>query len=133
MAKKVFKISQQRKFNSDVTYASANYECDDTEIAQIVEKLDGIITVFEENTALSSPEGASDLITGGLVIDSVAMVHSEAKTKSFGAYNKPLVFKSTVSVTELQAMFKLHKPFTGAYEAQHPDKVYPRIGNIGNL
>lgn len=133
MARKKYLIRQERKFNGDVTRASLTYECEEAEVSAIVAKLEGVITVMEENVALSSAEGATNLITGGLVIDSVAMVHSEAKTKYFGAYDKPFVFKATTSITELQAMFELHKPFTGASIAEKPDVAYPKLGNIGQL
>lgn len=133
MAKKLYKVSQRRKFNGEVSYASVTYECDPSEIEAVIGKLAGVITVYEENTTLSSAEGATDVITGGLVIDQISMVHSEAKSKSFGAFNKPLVFDSAVSVMDLQAMFLLHKPFTGAYSEEKPDRVYPRIGNIASL
>ena len=133
MAKKNYLIRQQRKFNGDVTVASANYECEETQIGAFVSKLAGVVTVMEENLTLSSPDGASDVVTEGLVIDSISLVHSEAKTKFIGAYNKPLVFKSTTSVNELQTLLKTHKPFSGAFDNATPDEVYPKIGSWGNL
>lgn len=133
MAKKNYLIRQQRKFNGDVTVASANYECEETQIGAFVSKLAGVVTVMEENLTLSSPDGASDVVTEGLVIDSISLVHSEAKTKFIGAYNKPLVFKSTTSVNELQTLLKTHKPFSGAFDTATPDEVYPKIGSWGNL
>lgn len=133
MAKKKYTIKQERKFNGEVTFASGTYECEETDVQAIVAKLEGVITVLEENVTLSSPEGASNIVTGGLVIDGISMVHSEAKTQYFGAYKKPFIFKSSVSVTELQNMFKLHKPFTGAFASDLPDRVVPKIGNIGSL
>jgi len=132
MAKKKYLLRQERKFNGDVTVASTTYECEEAEIQGIVDKLEGIVTVLEENVSLGNG-ATNNEVTGGLPIDSISMVHSEAKTKNFGAYGKPLLFKSTTSVVELQNLFKLHKPFTGAYDTEQPDAVYPRVGNIGNL
>ncbi|BFU77181.1 hypothetical protein ALC152_03960 [Arcobacter sp. 15-2] len=133
MAKKTYLIKQERKFNGDVTVASASYECDEAEISGLVALLEGVVTVMEENLSLSSAEGASNVVTGGLPIDSVSLVHSEAKTKYFGAYNKPLLFKATTSVTELQNLFKTHKPFSGAYETEAPDNVFPKVSHMGAL
>ena len=132
MAKKKFVIKQERKFNNDSTVATATYECEESEVTAIVQKLEGIVTVLEENVGLGN--GAeNNTVTTGLPIDGISMVHSEAKTKFFGAYGKPLLFKATTSVLELQELFKLHKPFTGAYETEKPDAVYPKVGNIGKL
>jgi len=133
MAKKTYLVKQERKFNGDVTVATFSYECEETEIQAIVTLLEGKITVLVEDTTLSSAADASNVVTGGLPIDSIALVHSEAKTKYVGAYNKPILFKSTTSVVDLQNAFLLHKPFTGAYETEKPDAVYPKVGNIGQL
>lgn len=133
MAKKTYKVTQKVKFNGNVSSISFNYECDETEIAALVAKLAGVVTVFEENISLSSPAGASDLVTGGLPVQSISFVHSEAKTVYVGAYQKPILFKDSVSVTELRAMLKLHKPFDGAYSTEFPDEVYPKLGTFGDL
>jgi len=131
--KKKYLIRQKRKFNGDVTNASCTYECTEAEIQALVPLLEGVITVMEENTALSSAEGASDVVTGGLPISSISMVHSEAKSKFFGAYDKPILFKATVSVVELQNIFKTHQPFSGAYETEKPDNVFPKVSHMGAL
>ncbi len=133
MAKKTYKVTQKVKFNGNVSSISFNYECDETEIAGLVSKLAGVVTVFEENISLSSPAGASDLVTGGLPVQSISFVHSEAKTVYVGAYQKPILFKDSVSVTELRSMLKLHKPFDGAYSTELPDEVYPKLGTFGDL
>lgn len=133
MADKLYLVKQERKFNGDVTTASFTVKCDTTQIEAIVSKLAGVITVYEQNTGLSSAEDASNLVVGGLPIDSISMVHSEAKTVYVGAYNKPILFKENVSVTELQTLFKAHTPFGSAFATEHPDNVYPRIGSMGNL
>jgi hypothetical protein len=133
MAKKTWLVKQERKFNGDVTVASFQYECEEAEIQAIVAVMEGKITVLEENVTLSSADDASNVVTGGLPIDRISMVHSEAKTKTLGAYNRPILFKSTTSVVELQNLFSQHKPFSGAYETEKPDAVYPTVGNIGNL
>ena len=133
MAKKVYLVKQKRKFNGDVSVASFTYECEEAEIQAIVAQLEGVITVLVEDVALSSAEGATDVVTGGLPITSISMVHSEAKTKFVGAYDKPLLFKTTTSVVELQNLFKTHKPFSGAYATETPDNVYPKIGSMGAL
>ncbi|MFY9090286.1 hypothetical protein [Arcobacter aquimarinus] len=133
MAKKSYRVSQRVKFNGNISTINFTYECDETEIAGLVEKLAGNVKVYEENVALSSPDGATDVITGGLPVDSIAFVHSEAKTVYVGGYNKPIVFKESVSVQELRSMLKLHKPFSGSFETQLPDEVYPKVGTFGDL
>lgn len=133
MAKKAYLVRQTRKFNGKVTSISFTYECDATEIASLVAKLEGVVKVFEENITLSSADGASDVVTGGLPIDSISFVHSEAKTEYIGAYGKPILFKASASVTELRDMFKMHKPFNGAFVASTPDEVYLKLGTFGDL
>lgn len=133
MAKKNYRVSQEVKFNGKVTNINFTYQCDETEISAVVAKLAGVVTVYEENLTLSSPAGASNLITGGLPIDSIAFTHSEAKTVYVGGYNKPIVFKESVSVTELRNMLKLHKPFNGSFATEVPDEVYPKVGTFGDL
>lgn len=126
MAKKKYLLKQEIKYNGDVSSNTFTYECEETEVTQIVEKLAGVVSVFEENVTLSSPDATSNVVTIGLPIDYITMSHSEAKSKFFSGY-RPIVFKDTVKVTELQAMFKLHKPFTGAYEAEYPDNAIPKL------
>lgn len=126
MAKKAYLTKQEIKYNGDVQTSSFTYVCEETEIQAIVDKMQGVVTVFEENVTLSSAEGASNVVTTGLPISSVSMVHSEAKTVFFSGF-KPIIFKDTVKVTELQDMFKLHKPFKGAYEAEKPDNAFPKL------
>lgn len=130
---KTYLIRQERKFNGETTVASITYTCDEAQLQAIIAAMEGKITVLEENVTLSSPAEASPVITGGLVIDNISMIHSEAKTKYFGAYNKPIVFKSSTSVTELQNMFNLHTPFGEKFAGEKPDNSYPKMGNIGNL
>ena len=126
MAKKSFLVKQRIKYNGDISQNTFTYECEETEIQAIVGKLAGVVTVFEENVTLSSAEGASDVVTTGLPIDYISMSHSEAKSVYFSGF-KPIVFKDTVKVTDLQEMFKLHKPFKGAYESQKPDNALPKL------
>jgi hypothetical protein len=134
MAKKLRQFIQERKFNNDVTKASVYYECEDVEAQWIVDNSEGIVKVMVEDTAMSSPAEASNLVTGGLPVGNISMVHSESKTKYFGPYgDKPWLFKATVSVVDLQAQFKLHKPFTGAYEAEKPDNAFPKVSHMGAL
>ena len=133
MAKKKYVIKQQRKFNGDVSTATVVYECDETEIAAILALMEGKLTVLEENITLSSPDTQSDIVTNALCIDNVVLVHSEAKSKYFGAYGKPILFKASTSVTALQALFETHKPYTGSFATEFPDFAKPNVGNIGNL
>jgi hypothetical protein len=133
MAKRKFRLEQEVKFNGVVSKIVGSYECEEAEIQAIIEKLGGVVTVMEENTTLSSPAETSNLVTGGLPIESIWMSHSDAKSKVFGSYGKPFLFKETVGVVELQQLFKLHKPFSGAYEAEVPDSVKPVIGNMADL
>jgi hypothetical protein len=133
MAKKTYVIKQQRKFNGDVTVATITYECDEAEIAGFLSLLDGKLTVLVEDVTLSSPEAQSDVVTGGLPIESIAMVHSEAKTKYVGAYNRAMLFKATTSVVELQNLLKTHKPFGGTFAAELPDAVYPKVSDFSKL
>ena len=133
MAKKAYLVRQSRKFNGKTTSVTFTYECEETEISSVVAKLDGVIKVFEENLTLSSAAGTPDVVTGGLPIDSVSFVHSEAKTEYIGAYGKPILFKASASVTELRDMFKLHKPFNGTFATETPDEVYLKLGTFADL
>jgi len=130
---KTYLVKQERKFNGETTTASFSYTCEESEISALVPLLDGKITVLVEDTTLSSAEDASTTVTGGIPIDSISMVHSEAKTKFIGAYDKPILFKITTSVVDIQNLLKTHKPFAGAYATEVPDNVYPKIGSMGNL
>lgn len=133
MAKKKYLFRQERKFNGDVTMATATYECEESEAQAIVAVLEGKISVLVEDVALSSAPDASNTVTTGLPIENIVLSHSNAKSKYFGAYNKPMLFKQSTSVVELQQLFKLHKPFTDAYETEFPDKVIPRVSHMGAL
>lgn len=133
MAKKTYLVKQQRKFNGDVTVASFTYECDEAEIAGFLALLEGKLTVLVEDVTLSSPDGASDVVTGGNPVESIALVHSEAKTKYIGAYNRPILFKATASTQEIQALLKTHKPFGGTFATEFPDAVYPKSSDFSKL
>lgn len=128
----MYKVQQVRKFNGEVTKTSFDYECEQAEMQAIVDKLEGVITVFESNVTLSSPAEATNVVTGGLPIESISMVHSEAKTQYLSGY-RPVLFKSTTTVVELQNLFKTHKPFSGSFETENPDNVYPRVSHMGAL
>lgn len=128
--KKKWKVSQRYKYMSEVRTVTLNYECTEAELQAIIAVLEGVITVYEENVTLSSPAETSETITGGLPVVSVSMIHSEAKTQYFGGFGKSLIFKPTTSMVEIQNMFKLHTPFDGAYAAEKPDKVFPKMGQF---
>ena len=132
MAKKEYNIKQERKFNNEVSKAYLSVTCEETEIQGFLDKLDGVLTVFEQNVSLSSVPEASNVVTGGLCVTSVSMAHDAAKTVSIYS-SRPMLFKSTVSVAELQASLMLWKPFNGAYETETPTKVYPKIASIIDL
>jgi len=123
---KAYLVKQEIKYNGDVSNNTFTYNCEEVEIQGIIAKLAGVITVFESNVTLSSAPEASNVVTTGLPIDYISMSHSEAKSVYFSGF-KPIVFKDTVKVTDLQDLFKLHKPFKGAYEAEHPDNALPKL------
>ena len=93
--------------------------------------LEGHVTVLEENTSLSKTTGSNE-VAGGIYLKSISMTHSESKSAYFGGY-KPLIFKQIFSVTQIQAEFKLHKPYSNTFASQHPDNVYPTFSNINEL
>ncbi len=128
--RKQWKLTQTYKYMGEVRNVTLNYSCTEAELSAIIAALEGKITVYEENVTLSSPAETNEAITGGLPIASVSMVHSEAKTQFFGGYGKSLIFKSTTNMVEIQNMFKLHSPFDGAYIAEKPDKVFPKMGQF---
>lgn len=132
MAKKLYVFQQERKFNGETTYGYIRYVCEKEEAAAIVAASDGKISVLEENTELSSAADASTTVTGGLPIDGISMVHSQAKTAYFGG-RKPWLFKIATTAVDLQNMFKNHKPFSGAYENEKPDNCYPKLSHMGAL
>jgi hypothetical protein len=134
MAKKLRLFIQERKFNGDVTKASVYYSCEDAEAQAIVDMSEGVIKVMVEDTAMSSAEGASNAVTGGLPINNIAMVHSESKSKYFGPYgDTPWLFKTTTSVVELQNQFKLHTPYSGTYATEKPDNAFASMSHMGAL
>lgn len=131
--KKLYKFIQERKFNGDLSRATFEVNCTAEQAQAIKDKLAGRITVMVADDTLSDAPEVSDVVAGGLPIESISMVHSEAKSQWISAYGKAILFKDTVSVVELQNMFKLHEPFTGAYATEKPDNVFPKVSHMGNL
>lgn len=130
MAKKAYRVVQTYKYAGEQRTVTLTYECEEAELTAIVGLLEGKVQVFEENVTLSSPDTQSEVITGGIPIKNVAMSHSGAKTKYFGAYNRSIIFKSSTSFVAIQAAFELHKPYDAPFDTEKPDRAYPQMGQF---
>jgi hypothetical protein len=120
--KKDYIIKQRVKIGGDVQTVTIYYTCEESELQSIVAMLAGVVTVFAEDVALSSPEGANDVITNSTDIENIIMKHSGDKTVFFGAFGKPIRFDASKSGKEIAALFKTHKPFPNR-TTEHPDNV----------
>lgn len=129
MAGKKYEIKQIRSFNGVVTTARFNHFCDATELASIVAALDGVVEVYEQNTALGTAAGTSNVVTGGDVYMNVVLSNPKAAAVYVGAYGKGLLFKKS---TDMQTLFKTHKPFEYAI-AEVPTKISAKMGSFADL
>ncbi|AXX95162.1 MULTISPECIES: hypothetical protein [Arcobacter] len=135
MASKKYIVKQTIAHNGKAEKtATITVPCDDeTELSVLVNALDGIVEVYEQNLTLSA--GTNSASTSFVTADSIKMRHKGAETVYISAFNRPLVFKSSVNVNELAETLKATiKPFAATeFLAAKPQDVSIDTGDIRKL
>lgn len=121
MALKIYIITQTLNWKSGGEKSGTHrVTMDSSEIANYIAQLDGNISVFEENLALSVDNGVD--VSSDALVDSVRISHPVLKTQYIQNTNKrPIVLKNTVE-TFIQVL-KALKPFPAPYTADYPKDV----------
>ena len=100
----------------------------------IISQLDGKVEVYEMNVELGNPTG-STTSTSVNIVDSIKFKLKGAETVYVGAYNRPIVFKTTSNIMAIGETLKASiKPFENAVFAnEKPSDVSIDTGNLSKL
>ena len=123
MAQKSFIIKQTTNWNGKGEKTGTHVvKMDEANIADYVAKLDGKIEVYEQNLTLSVDAATST--SSNNVVERFTISHGVVKpiyvSPSMG---RPIVLKSSSSITELELFLENITPFEAPYSADKPKNV----------
>lgn len=106
---------------------------DDVELEVLLSQLDGQVEVYEQNVALGAPT-ASPASTSIVSVERITMRLRGSESKYISTFNRPIVLKSTSSISALEEQMKtLFHPFEGSFATSTPDDVKIVTGDIRKL